>query len=204
VALARGAYVTGRAAYGGAAELELGAQTFWLRLEAGRLADDGPRLYAALERYPGLPAARCALARIDAELGRLERAAGTLAQLTGPALDAMRREAGWPISAALLAEVCARVGDEAAARRLATATAPAADRWATSAFGSLCLGPLSGSLALVCAVAGSWEEAERWYEHALAGCAAAGAAPAAARLTREFERLAEAPISTPAAPRLRR
>jgi hypothetical protein len=187
--LAQEAYAAGRAVVGGAAELEFGAQTFWLALEHDRLAEHGDRLYAALERYDGLPAARCALARIDAEMGRLDAAARSLSQLTGPDLESVRREAGWPIGAALLAEVCARVGDADAALRLRAALEPAADRWATSAYGSLCLGPLSAALALVCATAGSWSEAASLREQALTRCVAAGATPAAARLRREYARL---------------
>jgi len=187
---AREAYAAGRASVGAAADLELGAQTFWLHLEHDRLGEHVDALYAAFERYAALPAARCALARLDAEAGRLDAAARALARLTGPELASIRREAGWPIAAALLSEVCARVGDADAAQRLRAQLEPIADRWATSAYGSLCLGPLAGSLALVCATAGGWDDAERHRHHALAACSATGAAPAAARLEREYAHLA--------------
>ena len=201
--LARDAYDLGRAAFGDAAELEFHAQVFWVRLEEGRLSERPPEVDAALRRHTALPAVRCALARLDAEVGRIEEAAQALEQLTGPSLAELRREAGWPINAALLAEVCARVGDVAAAHRLRSAIGPMADRWATSAFGSLCFGPLSASLALVCAVGGEWSEANRFREDALARCAAGGAAPAAARLERNMPACPQRRSSSAAPPRIR-
>jgi DNA-binding SARP family transcriptional activator len=193
--LAMSAYAAGRAAFGEAAELELRAQMSWLRLEQGRFAEGGQKTYAALERYKGLPAVRCGLARMDAEMGRLDAASEALEQLTGADFDRLRREAGWPLSASLLAEVCARVRDAGAGARLEAAIAPGADRWAVSAFGSVCFGPLSASLALVCAVAGRHDDAERHRLDALAKCSAAGAVPAAARLEREYGLLGRAPAA---------
>lgn len=194
------AYEAGRVAFGEAAELEFGAQAFWLRLEEGRLAERDPAVDARLARYAALPAVRCAFARVHAEEGRLDAAAAGLRQLVCGELSELMREPGWPLCAAVLAEVCGRVGDSEAAGVLRSALEPAAGRWATSAYGSVCLGPLSGSLALVCAAAGDGEAAARHRAAALEACAAVGAAPAAARLRRELERLASArPAAQPAA-----
>ena len=183
------ARATGSVPFGEAAELERAAQMFWMHLEAERLDELGAEVVGTLGQFASLPAVVCANARIDVEVGRLESAAETLERLSGPGLAQVRGEAGWPLTSALLAEVCARVGDPDSAHRLRVALEPAPGRWASSSSGSLCLGPQAGSLALLYAVEGAWEESSRCRQDALERCAKAGAAPAAARLERELARL---------------
>ena len=147
-------------------------------------------LAASLSELEGsfslLPVWGCLKARVLAEAGRSEEATRTVADLTGRGLAALERDTNWLISASLLAETFVRTRDVEGAAQLRRALEPRAAHWAASARATVCFGPLAGPLALLSAVEGDGEEAERYHRMALDRCRAAGARLAAARLEREY------------------
>jgi hypothetical protein len=185
-AMAQGAFEAGRAAFGQAAELELRAQLVWLRMEQGQLDELAASLSELEGSFSILPVWGCLKARVLAEVGRSEEATRTVTALTGRGLAALERDTNWLISASLLAETFVRTGDAEAAGQLRSALAPRAAHWAASARATVCFGPLAGPLALLSAVEGNGEEAERYYRTALDQCRSAGARLAAERLEREY------------------
>jgi DNA-binding SARP family transcriptional activator len=184
--LAQRAFEAGRAGFGPAAELELRAQLLWLRIEQGQLDEVAAALPALEDSFSALPVWQSLKARVLAEVGRGDEAAHVVGDLASSGLARLERDTNWLISAALLAETLARTGDASGAARLRSALEPRVTHWAVSARGTVCLGPLAGSLSLVSAVEGRAEEAERYYRMALGQCERARAALAARRLEREY------------------
>jgi hypothetical protein len=188
----RRAYEAGRVAFGDAADVELRAQLAWTRLEQGRLPELAPAVPALDALFAELPTWACFKARILCDVGRGREAAATVEQLTRTGIAGLARDSNWLVSAALLAEVCARTRDGDAAAELARALADRADDWVISARGTVFLGPVAGSLALLAAVEGRGEEAADRLATALARCRETGATAASARLEREFSALSRA------------
>ncbi|MFL5780608.1 MAG: ATP-binding protein [Thermoleophilaceae bacterium] len=188
----RRAYEVGRVAFGEAADVELRAQLAWIRLEQGRLAELAPAIPGLDALFAELPTWACFKARILCDVGRGREAAASVEQLTRTGIAGLARDSNWLVSAALLAEVCARTRDAAAAAELSRALADRSDDWVISARGTVFLGPVAGSLALLAAVEGREEDAASRLASALARCREAGATAAAARLEREFSALSRA------------
>jgi DNA-binding SARP family transcriptional activator len=186
------AYEVGRTAFGDSADVELRAQLAWSRLEQGRLSELAGGMEALDELFSELPSWLCMKARILCEIGRDRDADATVDDLMQLGLARLETDSNWLISAALLAEVCVHTQNADFASRLRAALEPRRDQWSVSARGTLVLGPLSGSLALLCEVEGRSDEAARYLDAALARCRAAGARSAAARLRRELRLLSPA------------
>jgi hypothetical protein len=185
--LAQHAYAAGRAGFGEAAELELRAQLLWLRLEREQLGEVAASLPALEGSFSALPVWGPLKARVLAGVARSDEASATIAGLTEKGLTRLGRDTNWPISAWLLAETFARTGEPEGAALLRVALEPRAAQWAVSARGTVCFGPLTGALALLCVVEGRVAEADRYYATALERSRSAGARLAAERLQREYE-----------------
>lgn len=179
------AFEGGRTAFGSSAELELRAQLLWTRIEQGQvdqLADALPALQASFSLLPVWTAVE---ARVLAE--PRSRSKGRKAmELTALGLSRLQRDTNWLISASLLAETVARTGDTSAAQQLYRALEPWAEQWAVSARGTVCLGPITGSLSLAAGACGQADDAEHYYATALEQCTRAGATAARTRLEREY------------------
>ena len=90
---------------------------FVLRREQGRLAELADTI-ALGARVPVADAVPCALAHLDAELGREREARAASMRLLARDLEREYRDAEWLFSMALLADPCASVATSAAAARL--------------------------------------------------------------------------------------
>ncbi len=184
--LARRAFEAGSPGFGESAELELRAQLAWLRLEQDQLDELAVFLPALEGAFSLLPVWGSLKARVLADVGRQEEAAKTVAQLTSEGMARLERDTNWLISASLLAETFTRTKDIPAAQQLRASLEPRAAHWVVSARATVCFGPVAGSLALLNAVEGRDQPAQRYYEMAQQQCRTAGATQAAKRLEREY------------------
>ena len=144
--LAGEALAVGSAPLGEAAELEFAAQALWLMSERGALGDVAGEVDALVARYPALPVLRAAQALAHARAGSGERAGAIVAELARGDFARPRRDPGWLVAAALVAQACAATSDAAHAEALRRALAGSEDRHAVSAHGSVWLGPVSAWL----------------------------------------------------------
>ncbi len=177
------------------AGLVFGVQVATLRREQGRVAELEAPLRDLADRFFTIPAWRAALALLHAETGRPHEARVVLETLAADDFRAVPRDFLWIASLALLAEVCALLGDAARARRLYERLHPHAPRTVLVGAGAACWGSLDRFLGLLAAAAGERERATRHFEAALRMDARIGARPWAgwdewelARLASEGER----------------
>ena len=124
---------------------------FVLRREQGRLAELEDAITQSVDEYPSLPRFRSTLAHLYGELGR-EHEARALLDVLSRELAGQYLDAEWLFTTALLADPCARVGDQESARRLYSMLLPYERLYAQApveaAFGSLAraLGVLATTL----------------------------------------------------------
>jgi DNA-binding SARP family transcriptional activator/tetratricopeptide (TPR) repeat protein len=124
---------------------------FVLRREQGRLAELEDTITQSVDEYPSLPRFRSALAHLYGELGR-EHEARALLDVLSRELAGQYLDAEWLFTIALLADACARVGDQESAQRLYSMLLPYERLYAQApveaAFGSLAraLGVLATTL----------------------------------------------------------
>src|SRR5439155_17035130 len=110
------ALATGQGPHGLAAFGMFGAQLFPLRREQGRLAEMEVPTRQYVDQFPLLPAWRTALAFLYCEEGRLDDARTEYELCPEP--GAVLRDWNWPITMALLAQVCWHLRDESRAHEL--------------------------------------------------------------------------------------
>jgi DNA-binding SARP family transcriptional activator len=180
-ALAQEALAVGQHGQTENAEHYFAIALFNIRREQGRLAEVEPAVEAFIERYPAIPAWRCAQALLHVELGRPEAAGEAFAGVAGPGFDALPRDANWLIAVTLLAEVCGARGDAGHACRLYTMLEPYAGRNVVVGRAAGCNGSASRLLGILAATLERWDVAERHFAAALDMHAAMGARPWTAR-----------------------
>jgi class 3 adenylate cyclase/DNA-binding CsgD family transcriptional regulator len=157
---------------------QLAAVRYGLDRERGRLAAMLPDLERAAEENRTV-AARAMLAFAYADLERDDEARRALATFAADDFANARADIAWRSSLALLAEVCAQLGEVAPAGTLYRLLAPAGHLNAT--YGDISfLGPIARHLGLLATTIGRWEDAERHFAEALAMNERQGAPPWAA------------------------
>ena len=165
-----------------------GAQIYALRREQGRLQEVEAGTKGLVERYPALPAWRCAIAWVYAELGRDAEARSGFEHVAADGFAGMPRDFSWFISVALLSEVCAFLGDARRAATLYELLLPYADRHIVLVY-SVCYGPASRYLGLLATTMGHREEAERHFQDALEMNARMRARPWLAHTQHDYARM---------------
>jgi tetratricopeptide (TPR) repeat protein len=143
---------------------------------------------AAIERYPGMPAFRWALAAVLCESGRDDAARAELERLSAASLAELPRDALFLTIATLAAEVCAHLGDDDRARDLYALLAPHAPRNAAAIWGALCLGSVERCLGLLTGAMGRTDEAANHFEAAISFDARLGSPPLVARTRIDYAR----------------
>ena len=135
-----------------------GAQLFSLRRHQGRLAEleDAVRQFA--DQLPAMPAWRCALAVLYLDAGREAEARREYERLAARGFASLPRDNVWLVALALLAEVCAALGDGERAPELEALLEPVAARNVVSPEGVFD-GPVTRYLALLAAARGDWDAA---------------------------------------------
>ena len=157
------------------------AQVFHHRWQTGRLDElrDAIRLYAA--QRPWIPAWRCAVAFLEAELGNEARAAAELDAALGADPAGLPRDGNWFVALLLASLTAAALGDGDRAAALYALLEPYPDRCVILAAGDVSLGPIAVALGALAATLERWEEGERHFTAALTTAERLGAGPIAAR-----------------------
>jgi DNA-binding NarL/FixJ family response regulator len=151
---------------------------YCLDRERDRLAAMLPDLERTADEYRTV-SARALLAFAYADLGRFDEARRALAAFAADDFAGARADLSWRSWLALLAEVCARLGDEPRARTLYRLLEPV--KHLNANHGDLLfMGVIARHLGLLAATMGRWEDAERHFAEALAVNERQGAPPWAA------------------------
>jgi len=168
------------------AEMLFGIQLFMLRCEQGRLGELEVAVRGLAERYGTIPAMRCRLAYLHAELGHTIEARAELDRQAVNNFAGLSRDLTWLSSIVFLADVCALVGDARQARTLYELLLPYAERIVVVDHAIACGGAVSRALGSLAARLRRFEEARGHFEHALALGARLGARPLLARTQIEY------------------
>jgi tetratricopeptide (TPR) repeat protein len=144
------------------------AQQWWLLRLEGRIGLSLEPWRVYVEEHPEIPSVRIQLARIYAEVGRLEDARRELERLGPDPLAGIPRDDNWPFFAAVAADVCADVADAERAPRLLALLEPFADRVAMAGWILTTHGAIARPLARLYALLGRRDDAEAHFERALA------------------------------------
>jgi tetratricopeptide (TPR) repeat protein len=144
-----------------------GVHQFTLRRERGGLEELAVATEALSEQHPAIPAWRCGLALLLAELGRSLDAQRLLDSLAADEFAAVRRDMSWIVSMSLLAETAALLRDLPCARTLYQLIRPYAERVVVVGYGYACWGSLSRHLGLLAATLSRWEDAAQHFQRAL-------------------------------------
>jgi DNA-binding SARP family transcriptional activator len=163
-------------------------QMFQLRLLQGRADEVEELVRRAAEEHSTYPICRCALARVEVELGQSGEAREALVSLTADDLAALPFDEEWLVSVCLLAEVAGALGDSDRAEVLYRRLLPYADRVAVS-YPEISVGAVSRYLGLLAATLGLDEEAARHFDEALSLNERIGALPWAERTREDYSRL---------------
>ncbi len=164
------------------------AQLFALRREQGRLCELEEPLRGLAEQFPAAPAWRCALAALHLETGQEGVARAGFERLAAREFADIPHDANWLPALALVAPVCAAVGDRNQAGRLYDLLEPFAEQCVVAGAGAVYNGACSHYLAILAASLERWREAIAHFEEAMATHAAMGARPWLARTQYEFAR----------------
>jgi tetratricopeptide (TPR) repeat protein len=135
-----------------------------------------------VERVPGIPAWRAALASLYAVVGRTREAGAELARLVPGDGLGVPRDANFLVACAMLSEASAALGHRASARLLYDALHPYASRSVIVAMGAGHLGVVVHYLGLLAAVLGRADRADAWFADALARYEAMRARPFVVRV----------------------
>ncbi|MFI5366306.1 MAG: AAA family ATPase [Candidatus Binatia bacterium] len=165
--LAREAHAIGQRAQSQNVSQQLAVQLLWVRREQGRLAELEPALRGFVDQYPTLPSWRCGLAYVLSELEREADARTQFEMLATHDFARIPRNAFWLAAIAVLADVCAFLGDARRAGALYGLLQPYAQRNVEITLGAACSGSASRNLARLAATMGRWPEAGAHFEDAL-------------------------------------
>ena len=144
-----------------------GAQMLFLRREQGRLDELVEAVESFADRYPDVPAWRCALAYTYAELDRRPDARRELDVLARAGFSDLPRDWLWLVSITHLSEVVAYLDDPARAELLHDLLLPYADRCVVID-APFCQGAAARPLGLLTTTMGRLDAAARHFEDALA------------------------------------
>jgi tetratricopeptide (TPR) repeat protein len=159
-----------------------------LRDFQGRLEEIAPAIRDLVTAYPTRPAFRCALAHVDARLGRVMEAKRAIDDLAEDDFGGLPFDQEWLYGMSLLAEAAGLLGasDSGAAlyrRLIPWAAFSAADH--PEGF----RGSISRYLGLLATMTLSWDEAELHFEEAVATNARMGARPWLAHTQHDYARM---------------
>ncbi len=143
----------------------LGGQLLVVRREQSRLDELLPGAEAFAAQYPEIPAWRCGLAFVYAELGRKDDASRELDALGANRFAALPRDAWWLLGTAMLGEVAAFVEHPVHVPVLYEQLVPYADHCVVIT--TICNGSAARVLGLLATALGRFDDAERHFQDAL-------------------------------------
>ena len=187
--LAREALAIGQQIHEPYASIDFGVQFGTIRREQGRLQEVEASISSLAERYPELPAWRCALAMLHAEMGREAAARTELERLAANGFSDLPQDLLWPIAVTLLCEASAKLHDSNSAKGLYGLMLPHANRCVVVGDAVACYGSAARYLALLATTLGRWDEAANHFEKALQMNAKIGAWALLAHTQLEYGRM---------------
>jgi class 3 adenylate cyclase/tetratricopeptide (TPR) repeat protein len=194
--LARQALVIGQQIREPYAEQDFAVQIGTVRREQGRFQEMESSVKALAEQYPQIPGWRCALTLLYGELGREADARMEFEHLAADDFNDLPRDLLWLVSATLLCEACALLGDARRAALLQRLLRPCAERCVVIGDAVACYGSASRYLGLLAATMSQWGEAADHFERALKMNEKVGARPLLAHTQCEYAQMLLA-MSTP-------
>jgi tetratricopeptide (TPR) repeat protein len=163
-------------------------QRFMLCDFRGRLLEMEPVIRDVVADYPSRPAFRCALAYLQAALGRLAETRRTLDNLAGDEFSALPFDLEWLFGMSLLAKTCALLGETESAAVAYRLLLP----WAAFTVVDVpegFRGPVSRYLGILATMTNRWDKAELHFEEALETTERIGALPWLAHTQRDYARM---------------
>jgi DNA-binding SARP family transcriptional activator/class 3 adenylate cyclase len=154
----------------------------------GGLEELAPSIEALANEYPARVAFRCALAYLQAQVGRHADARLVLGALAPGAFSALPFDQEWLFGMSLLAETAALVDDRDSAEALYRALLPWQAYNAVDQSEGM-RGSVSRHVGLLAATLGRWSDAERHLEDALAANGRMGLRPWLARTQEDIARM---------------
>ena len=154
----------------------------------GQVEDVEPTVRDLVARYPARPVFRCALAHLDARLGRDEKAMQALEDIAADEFSPLPFDQEWLFAMSLLAETCARLNDTASAPVLYRLLRPWAAFNAADPYEGI-RGSVSRYLGLLATRMGRWSDAAQHFEDAVAGNARMGLRPWLAYTQHDYARM---------------
>ena len=145
-----------------------GIQMFTLRREQGRLRELAPVVEHFVKRTPEQATWQPGLALIYAELGAREKAAALFKQLSENDFSGLARDGLWITCLVYLSEVCAFLGDQAAAEQLYRKLLPYCGHNVVIGINIGCLGAADRFLGQLAATLERWDDAETHFQRAVA------------------------------------
>jgi tetratricopeptide (TPR) repeat protein len=142
-----------------------GAQLVFLRREQNRLAELTAMVEFQVEQYPEVPAWRCGLAYLYAEIGHRDAARLQLETLARAGFADLPRDSFWLLDMALLSEVVSALGGHPSAERLYDLLAPFADRNVVTT--KHCQGSVARPLGMLATTLDRLENAQEHFDRAL-------------------------------------
>jgi tetratricopeptide (TPR) repeat protein len=156
-------------------------QLFQLMLDRGQLTELAEAGRAFASQYVGIPAWRCAVPAVHAELGQEREARSIFSELSAHGYADLPRDSGFLAGLSLLSETCAYLKDERAAAELYELLRPYSEYTVVVAQSVLCRGAVSQYLGLLAGTMRRWSDAEEHFQHALRLNAKLAARPAMTR-----------------------
>jgi DNA-binding SARP family transcriptional activator len=175
----------GQAALGWNAAVSHRLQLFVLRREQGRLAEVEELIRESVLEYPALPRFRCALAHVYGERGRQGDAHAIVEDLLAPGRGRDHVDEEWLFGMSLLADPCARLGDEGPAEGLYELLLPYARLYAEAPI-EAAFGSVARALGVLATRLGRFDLGERHFVVALATEDRMGAVPWLAHARHDF------------------
>jgi class 3 adenylate cyclase len=157
-----------------------GIQTSLLRRHQGRSEEMLPIVEQLADRYPAIPAWRCALATIHSDLGHADEARRAFEQVAANDFADIPQDANRLVALSLLSEAAAFLGDRPRAQRLYDLIRPYDGLNLVAGRAAACYGPVGRLLGMLARVIGRHADAERHLEGAIELCGRMGERPFAA------------------------
>jgi hypothetical protein len=168
------------------AEAIFALQLFAVRWQQGRLRELQTAVEDLVAASPGIPAWRCGLAMLYAEVGEADLARGQLDALAVDDFAGLPRDWLWLAAVTVAAHVSHALGAVEEAGSLYRLLMPYAGRNVVVGAGFACLGSAARSLGLLATTMGNWGDAEAHFVDAIRMNDEMGAGPWAALSRCEF------------------
>jgi tetratricopeptide (TPR) repeat protein len=143
-------------------------QLLSIRREQARMGELEPAARQMVQANPLRPAWRTALATLLAETGRPEDAREEFRRVAAESFRDIPDDGDWMTTVALLADLAAELEEAQRAQELYDLLLPYAGLNVVIGVAAVCLGPVDRLLGRLATVTGRHQEAERWFEAALA------------------------------------